>query len=256
MTYGYGFIGTGVITSAIVTGLCTTDTPPEAIWVSPRNREKAAHLAGAYALVQIAESNQAVIDQADLVVLAVLPQHKAAILGPLEFRSDQTVIHLLAGTPIADVGPLVAPATEIVRAVPLPCTAIHKGPIALYPKNEKAAAFFGPLGTVITLDRETQLETLSIVTAFMAPFYAMVETVTAWTAAEGIARDKAAAYAAAMFGALATIAESTPDGDIPALVADCMTPGGLNEQAMATIDAHGGFESLNKALDAVKQKIA
>lgn len=251
-----GFIGTGAITSALVTGLCTSDTPPEAIWVSPRNREKAAHLADAYAPVQVAESNQDVIDRADLVVLAVLPQHKAEILEPLAFRSDQTVIHLLAGTPIDLIRPLVAPATEIVRAVPLPCTAIHKGPIALFPQNDGVTAFFNPLGTVIPLDREDQLETLSIVTALMAPFYAMTETVTAWTAAEGIARDKAATYAAAMFGALAAIAETTPDGDIPALVAESMTPGGLNEQAMATIDAHGGFSSLTHALDAVKAKIA
>lgn len=31
----YGFIGTGGITTAIVTGLCTADNPPETIWVSP-----------------------------------------------------------------------------------------------------------------------------------------------------------------------------------------------------------------------------
>ncbi len=252
----YGFIGTGAITSAIVTGLCTTDRPPQKIWVSPRNRKKAARLAEAYVPVEMAADNQAVVDRSDLVVLAVLPQHKESILAPLNFRSDQPIIHLLAGTPIAAVRPLVLPATQIVRAVPLPCTAIHKGPIALYPHHDQVTAFFRPLGTVIQLDRESQLETLSIVTALMAPYYAMMEAVTAWTTAEGIQREKAAAYAAAMFGALATIAESFPGGDIPALVAESMTPGGLNEQAMATIDAQGGFESLNKALDAVKEKIA
>jgi pyrroline-5-carboxylate reductase len=251
----YGFIGTGAITVAIVTGLCTSDHPPEAIWLSPRNRENAARMAGEFEAVKVAGSNQEVLDHSDVVVLAVLPQNKEAILTPLRFRSDQTVIHLLAGTPIEAIRPLVAPATDIVRAVPLPCTAIHKGPIAIYPHHPGAAAFFGPLGTVIALDQEAQLETLSIVTALMAPYYAFLQQVVAWAVNEGIERDKGASYTAAMFEALSTIAGNTEDGDIGRLITGCMTPGGLNERAMATIDAHGGFGSLAAALDSVKQKI-
>ncbi|MEJ2638258.1 MAG: pyrroline-5-carboxylate reductase [Desulfosarcinaceae bacterium] len=251
----YGFIGTGGITTAMVTGLCTADHPPENIWVSPRNRQRADRLAADYASVSVGGSNQAVLDRSDVVVLAILPQHKEAVLEPLSFRRDQTVIHLLAGTPIDAVRPLVAPATEIVRAVPLPCTAIHKGPIAIYPHHHGAAAFFGSLGTVIALDQEAQLETLSIITALMAPYYAFVEQVVAWAVNEGIQRDKGASYTAAMFEALSTIAGNAGDGDIGRLINGCMTPGGLNERAMATIDAHGGFGSLTAALDSVKQKI-
>ncbi len=251
----YGFIGTGGITTAIVTGLCTADHCPESIWVSPRNSENAARLAKNFTAVQVAGSNQEVVDRSGLVVLAVLPQHKEAILGPLSYRSDQTIIHLLAGTPIDDVKPLVAPAVDIVRAVPLPCTAIHKGPIAIYPYHDRAAALFQPLGTVITLDREAQLETLSIITALMAPYYAFVEQVVSWAIGEGIQRDKGAAYTASMFEALSTIAGNTADGDIARLITSCMTPGGLNEHAIAIIDAHGGFASLTAALDSVRQKI-
>lgn len=251
----YGFIGTGGITTAIVSGLCTTDSPPEAIWVSPRNREKAARLAADYETVQVADSNQDVLDHADVIILAVLPQHKEAILTPLRFRSDQTVIHLLAGTPIEAIAPLVAPASDIVRAVPLPCTAIHKGPIAIHPPHHRAHAFFNPVGTVISLELETQLETLSIVTALMAPFYAIVEEVVTWAESEGIQRNKGAAYTASMFEALSAIAGSTKDGNIGKLITECMTPGGLNTQAMATINEQGGFASLTTALDRVKQKI-
>jgi pyrroline-5-carboxylate reductase len=251
----YGFIGTGGITTAIVTGLCTSDAAIEVIWLSPRNRENAARLSAEFALVNAAASNQEVIDNSDMVVLAILPQSKEAILSSLQFRRDQTVVNLLAGTPNDAIRPLVAPATNIVRAVPLPCTAIHKGPIAVYPRHDDAEAFFRPLGTVIALDQEAQLETLSIVTALMAPYYAFVEQVVAWAAGEGIQREKGAAYTASMFEALSAIAGNTVDGDIGRLITGCMTPGGLNEQAMATIDAQGGFRSLTEALDSVKRKI-
>lgn len=251
----YGFIGTGGIATAIVTGLCTVDHPPESIRVSPRNQDKAARLAQDFASVQVAASNQEILDHSDVIVLAVLPQHKETILTPLRFRSDQTVIHLLAGTTIDAIVPLVEPAGDIVRAVPLPCTAIHKGPIAIYPHHDRVADFFNPLGTVISLERETELETLSIVTALMAPYYAFVAEVVAWAQKEGIPRDKAAAYSASMFEALAAIAGGADSGDIQRLVKECMTPGGLNEQAMATIDQNGGFASLAVALDRVKQRI-
>lgn len=251
----YGFIGTGGITTAMVTGLCTTDTPPEEIWVSPRNPENASRLARKFAMVRVGESNQAVLDHADLIVLAILPQHKEIILESLTFRADQTVIHILSGTPIAAIAPLVKPVRDIVRAIPLPCTAIHQGPIPIYPHSDRAGTFFAPLGTVITLDREAQLETLSIVTALMAPYYAMVEQVVVWAENEGIQREKGAAYTAAMFEALSAIAGSTEGGKIGDLITECMTPGGLNEQAMATINEQGGFTSLTTALDRVKQKI-
>ena len=250
----YGFIGTGEITKAIVTGMCTTDNPPETIWVSPRNRNNAARLANTFAPVQVGGSNQDVLDQCDVIVLAVLPHQKEAILNPLRFRSDQTVIHLLAGTPIDDVAPLVAPAGTIIRAVPLPCTAIHKGPIAVYPQNPRASALFDPLGTVISLATEAQLETLSIVTALIAPYYAFVRAAVDWADKEGIQRRKATTFTASMFEALSAIAGDSQASDIDELIDRCMTPDGLNEQAMVIINENGGFSSLTAALDRVKEK--
>ncbi len=60
-----GFIGTGTITTALVTGLCTSPRPPEELWVSPRNAEKAARLASAFDSVRVAAGNQEVLDRTD-----------------------------------------------------------------------------------------------------------------------------------------------------------------------------------------------
>ncbi|RLC20311.1 MAG: hypothetical protein DRH93_13905 [Deltaproteobacteria bacterium] len=92
-----GFIGTGVITSAIVTGLCTSNFPVEAIWISPRNREKSKNLEQKFDPVNIGDSNQEVLENSDVVVLGILPGHKNKILEPLEFQSSQVIVHLLAG---------------------------------------------------------------------------------------------------------------------------------------------------------------
>lgn len=253
-----GFVGTGNITVAIVTGLCTGAKPPGAIWVSPRNRGKAEGLASSYnGLVHVGDSNQAVLDNSDVVFLAVLPQQRQEILEPLVFRQDHLVVHLLAGTTISEVAPLVKPARRVVRAVPLPCTAIHQGPIAIFPVDDEVSALFDPLGTVISLDQESKLETLSIITALLAPYYAMVETVVNWGEMQGLSRKDVTTYTASMFGALSAIAESlADDDDLATLKTECMTPGGLNELAMKIIDSRGGFENITPALDAVKKKVS
>lgn len=252
-----GFIGTGVISSAMVNGICTSELAVESIWVSPRNREKANDLTQTYEIVRVGESNQMVLDHSDIIVLGILPQHMEKILNDLEFRSDQMIVHLLAGIKTEALAPCVAPATQIVRAVPLPCVSIHKGPVAMYPENEKVCRLFDALGTNILADNEQQLDTLFIITALMAPYYAMLDTVVSWAVDEGISRKNAADYTVSMFEVFSIIAqgEGVQDGDLKPLIHKFMTPGGLNETAMTTIEAHGGFENLIKALQKVKKKV-
>lgn len=250
-----GFIGTGGITTAIVTGLCAgpgngTGTP-DRIRVSSRNREAAAALESKFDAVHIADPNQVVVDESDIVFLAFLPGQEADILSSLTFREDQVVVTLLAGVPIPAIRPLVASARDIVRAVPLPCTALRTGPVVMFPAHDRVAELFARVGSVIVPEQESDLETFSVITALMAPFYALTDTVAAWGESRGLDRAQAAAYTASMFKALALIAENEPGGDVASLVTGCMTPGGLNETAMGVINDRNGFRSITAALDTV-----
>jgi hypothetical protein len=79
-----GFVGTGAIAEAIATGLCTSGAPPTSVVLSPRSAERSARLAAAHpALCTVATSNQAVVDQADIVFVCVLPAQLEAVLAEL-----------------------------------------------------------------------------------------------------------------------------------------------------------------------------
>jgi pyrroline-5-carboxylate reductase len=251
-----GFIGTGVITSAIVTGLCILPKPMTSILVSSRNREKAEKLASTFSNVKVASSNQEILDNSDAVVLAILPQNREEILSPLQFVKNHTVINLLAGTTNTDIAPLVAPASRLIRSVPLPCASRNVGPIALFPDNDVAREIFESLGTVIAVEQESQLESLTIITALMAPYYALLENVVNWAVKEGVGQKQASDYTASMFSALSAMAVELPDGNIDSLIQESMTPGGLNELAMETITAKEGLNPWMFALRKVKEKIA
>ncbi len=250
-----GFIGTGNIASAVVTGLCAAPAPPGKVLVSPRGAEKALALAAAFPAVEVAPDNQAVVDGSATVVLALRPQDAKQALAPLRFRAEQRVISLLALTPIETARELVAPAGAIIRALPLPSCAERLGPIVVYPGEPWAMAFFAPIGTPLAAAEERELNVLWALTALIAPYFALIAAGAGWAANAGVAAPTAGTYLATMFHALSTLAVRAPDGDFEALTAEAMTPGGLNEQALKEIRAAGGFEAFLAALDAILARL-
>ena len=63
-----GFIGTGIITTSVVTGFCESGMENLQIVVSPRNKERAQMLHEKYpGIVSIAADNQEVVDRSDWV---------------------------------------------------------------------------------------------------------------------------------------------------------------------------------------------
>ncbi len=256
-----GFIGTGNIASAVVAGLCASPAPPGKVLVSPRGAEKAFALAAAFPTVEVAPDNQAVVDGSTTVVLAVRPQDAKRILAPLRFRAGQRVISLLALTPLETARELVAPAGAagaagaIVRALPLPSCAERLGPIVVYPGEPWAMAFFAPIGTPLAAAEERELNVLWAMTALIAPYFALIAAGAGWAVNAGVAAPTAGTYLATMFHALSTLAVRAPGGDFEALVAEAMTPGGLNQQALNEIRAAGGFEAFLAALDAILARL-
>lgn len=252
-----GFIGTGGIAAAVVTGLCTADGAGGlSIRLSPRNREKSARLAATFEQVAVGRDNQDVVDNADTIFLAILPDAREEILMPLQFRPDQTVVSLMASVDRNDVAGLTKPAGKTVRVIPLPCVAMHIGPIAVFPGDSAVERLIAGLGRVLVVDREAQLTHLVVITGLMAPFYRLMETVVGWGEEAGVDRKTAADYTASMFGAFCQMIEELEDGDVDRLLGDAMTPGGLNELAVKAIEHDGGFASFREALKQVHQKVS
>ena len=251
-----GFIGTGVITSALVTGLCTAEAAGDlSIRVSPRNRDRADYLARTFDPVTVGRDNQDVLDHADVVFAAILPDQMAEVLEPLRFRSDQVVVSLLAGAGIAAVAEVVAPARRVLRVLPLPCVSRHVGPVAIHPDDPEIRALLTPLGRVLAVENEAEMAHLVVITGLMAPYYKLLRTVVDWAEGAGADPKTASDYTAAMFAAFSRLVEDLPDGRVDPLLKDSLTPGGLNALALETIEADGGFRHIEAALKAVHRRI-
>ncbi len=184
-----GFIGAGAITEAVVTGLCEASAPGLSILLSPRSRERSRALAERYAAVEVAASNQEVADRSELVFLAVRPQVAAEVLAALRFRQGQRVASFIATLDSAEVARLIRPGLLIGRVAPVPPAAQRKGPIAMCPPNEQLAELLDPIGTVIQVSDETQLDAFFSASALMAPYFELLESVQRTTAPR-IARNR------------------------------------------------------------------
>src|SRR5260370_34611660 len=80
-----GIIGVGTIAAAVVEGLQTTSARSPIV-LSPRNEQRASLLASKFAEVQVAPTNQAVLDASAIVVIAARPQIAPTVLFGLRFR--------------------------------------------------------------------------------------------------------------------------------------------------------------------------
>jgi pyrroline-5-carboxylate reductase len=238
-----GFVGTGAITKAIVTGLCGAQPVPEEIWVSPRNADVASALAKAFSVVHVGASNQDVLDRADTIVLAIRPQIARAVVAAMVFAPHHRVISLVAAFSHDALAAKVAPAGSLTCAAPLPSVAAHRGPIAIFPPDAQTAAIFDTIGTAVQVGTQSHFDALLSCTAEMASYFQLLETCSAFLLSKGIAAGPARRYVAAMFDALGRTALSTPDHPFSELIADHMTRGGLNEQVHAELTNAGAFSA-------------
>ncbi len=204
-----GFVGTGAITSAIVTGLNASDAGQDVISVSPRNKEVAAGLAARFPNVAVGASNQAVLDGSDIVMLAIRPHVAVEVLSGLRFRPDHQV-SLMAITPLERVSTLVAPASKVVRALPLPIVADLRGPTVIYPADPMAAEVFNRLGTAIAVESADQFSAFSTATATIATYFAFASEIEEWLVGHDVPRAAARGYVATVFQGLANLGLSEP----------------------------------------------
>lgn len=250
-----GFIGTGTITSAIVNGLMRFGPSDVRVLVSPRNVDVARALAERHARVEIADSNQAVIDEVDIVVLSVRPQIAMEVLAELIFREDQNVISLISTLKLDDVARLVAPAGKISLAAPLPPVEAGLGATAVFPDNKVAHTIFDALGVVVAANSQDKFSTLVSATAIMGSYFGIVHHLVSWMAQQGVEERMARRYLTQILYGLAISGRERSAEDMSHLRKEFSTAGGLNEQFYQILEEDGVLDALTHALTVIRTRI-
>lgn len=250
-----GFIGTGIITEAIVTGALRAHDSIGKITISPRNADIAARLAQSSPRVKVAADNQSVVDESDVVFLAVRPQIAEGVIRPLKFSKGQRVVSLIATVQIETIASWIDADVAIVRAIPLPFVADLHGVTAIYPPDRDIAAFFAPLGAVLEAQTLQEFDLFGVASALMGSCFGILETTARWFEQQGMPYDSARAYLGPLWLSLSQAAVQAPEVPFTSLRSAFSTKGGLNEQMFEVFDRSGGTAALTQALDQVLARV-
>jgi pyrroline-5-carboxylate reductase len=256
------FIGGGNMASAIIGGLVARGTRTTDIHVVEPFLAQRERLAGRFAGVSVhAVTTAAAVDGADLVVLAVKPQHmrEAAQALAAHVAAVPVVLTIAAGVRCADLSRWLGGYPRIVRAMPNTPALVGAGISALYPMPRAkdvahvAAQVLEACGEIMWCAREDDLDAVTAVSG-SGPAYVFyfLEALEEAAVELGLAADDARRLAYATFDGSMRLARASSDP--PAMLrANVTSKGGTTAAAvdvLATNDVRRHF------IDAVKAAAA
>ncbi|KAF1314419.1 Serine/threonine protein kinase, partial [Globisporangium splendens] len=252
-----GLLGTGKIGSAVVSGFCSANGwQPHHVTVSARTKTKADALVARFPeRVSIGETNQEIVDKSDVIFIGLLPNVAKEELPKLHFAPTKKVVSMMATIPYDELLQLVKlPRENVVRTVPLPGAAKRSGPILAYPENEFVRDLLTQIGTPVMVANESEITTLTGMTALISYFYATCSSTQKWCANNGVGEQASRDFVASFFKSLAEAgAESTEPFD--EMAEEAATPGGLNEQVHRGLLASGAYELVVDQVDAIFKRL-
>ena len=251
-----GFIGTGKISSSVITGICTSKISFNKIIISARNKKIARTLKQKFKKIIIAKDNQQIIDKCDWVFLAVTPIVGEKIIKDLKFKSKQTIVSFISTITLSQLKKAIKVKAKIIRAIPLPPISLKKGPVPIFPPDKRVKAFFDKIGTTVEIKNEKSSINFWATSGMMAPFYQLLSSMTNWLVKRGVKRNNAQKYITSLFLALSEDAVVNSKKDLKYLVKESQTPKGLNEQGVKELSKAGFFKSLDKTLNSIHKRLS
>ena len=250
-----GFIGTGKITSAVITGICSSSISYNEIIISQRNKSISSTLKKKFKKISINKDNQEIINLCDWIFLSVTPTVGKKVIKDLKFRSNQTIISFISTINLAQLKKAIKVKAKIIRAIPLPPISLKKGPVPICPPNKKVKDFFNKIGTAVEIKNEKSSINFWSTSGMMAPFYELLRVMTDWLVKRGVKRNDAQKYITSLFLALSEDAVVNSKKDLKYLVKESQTPRGLNEQGVKELTKAGFYKSLEKTLNNIHKRL-
>jgi pyrroline-5-carboxylate reductase len=246
------FIGGGNMARSLVGGLIADGFAVDKLVVAEPDGRRREALERDFG-VRVNADNAAAVAGAEVVVLAVKPQHMPGVArelaGPLA-GTGALVISIAAGIRSAELVRWLGAGLPVVRAMPntpalLGCgaSALYASPEAQPLHREQAEAILRSVGSVCWVEDEALMD---VVTALSgtgpAYFFLLTEAMADGAAELGMAPELARLLAVeTALGAARMAIES--EHDVAVLRAHVTSPGGTTEAAVAALEA-GGFRQL------------
>jgi pyrroline-5-carboxylate reductase len=264
MVRRWGFIGSGKMATALIKGMIRAGIAPAgAICASDPLAAARTHLE-AETGVTVHHSNLAVVQQSDVVVLAVKPQSMRDVLAAVRpaVTAEHLVVSVAAGITIASMVRSLNPGVRVIRVMPNTPALVGEGASAyalgpgVRPEDERIVkSFLDSVGQSIGV-AETLLDAVTGLSGSGPAFvYLMIEALSDGGVRAGLPREVATLLAAqTVLGAARMVRET---GLHPGILKDeVASPGGTTIAGLHALERAGVRGALIDAVEAATRRSA
>jgi pyrroline-5-carboxylate reductase len=258
-----GFIGGGNMASSLISGLIASGHAPEHIWVSDINSDTLSDLKKQLN-VNTSADNAAVVNAADVVVLAVKPQTLSTVaqsIAALVQQKKPLVVSIAAGINQNSLSRWLGADTSIVRCMPNTPALVLTGATALHANNKVTAEqrdlaenILRAVGIALWVQDEAELDAVTAVSGSgPAYFFLLMEAMEKAALELGLKQETARLLVQqTALGAAKIALESAESPE--QLRKRVTSPGGTTQQAIETFEQGGFTELVSKALHAARDR--
>ncbi len=257
-----GFIGTGRMATALAGGLISSGFCPAGSIVGSDVVPAAAEAFAASTGGSIVDSNTAVADRSDVIVLSVKPQQMPEVLADLApaVTSDHLVVSIAAGITLSTLAAALGSSTRLVRVMPnTPClvglsaSAFAPGPAATDADAEQVARLLATVGIALPVSEQLIDAVTGLSGSGPAYVYEVIEGMVAGGMSCGLSRDVALQLATQTVKGAAQMVLST--GEQPEALRDAVaSPGGTTIAGLAALERSGLRGVLADAVEAATRR--
>ena len=248
-----GILGVGHLATYTVTGLRRSGDARRII-ISPRNAERAQHLASTFDC-ELAQSNQAVIDTADLILLAVRPFQLDDLLAGLKFSEDKVVVSAAAGVSLTQLRAKANFPERLALILPVVAAENAQGFVPIYPDIPEVRALADSLGETISFAAESQFVEAAAMACMNGWMYRFFDVQVNWLTEHGIDNHNARQMVLHNTLGAAHYALGRPQQSLTELSGEIATEGTYTKLGLDQLEAGGAFTQWSDALDMIKQKL-
>lgn len=262
-TKNIGFIGGGNMASSLINGLIASGHSPQQIWVSDINQDALQILASTLN-VNISVSNEAVIEEVDVVVLAVKPQilKKVAETAAKSLQTKKSlVVSIAAGINQNSLSQWIGEDVAIVRCMPntpalvlTSATALHANSNVNAEQKNLAENILRAVGISIWVEDEAELDAVTAVSG-SGPAYYFLLMESMEKAAQELGLSKQTARLLIQQTALGAAKIALESEESPEQLRNRVTsPGGTTQKAIETFEQADFSKLVSKALHAARER--
>ena len=258
-----GFIGGGNMASSLMSGLIASGHSPRHLWVSDINPDTLKAVAENLN-VNTSTSNEAVINEVDVVVLAVKPQtlNSVAKSAAASIRQKKPlVVSIAAGISQQSLSQWLGAETAIVRCMPntpalvlTGATALHANTRVTDEQRNLAENIMRSVGIALWVNDESELDAVTAVSGSGPAYYFLLMEAMEKAALE-LGLNEVTARLLVQQTALGAAKIALESSESPEQLRKRVTsPGGTTQRAIETFEQGGFTELVSKALHAARDR--